>query len=367
MYDDEPGADWQSDSFSEARPRFLAACAQAGVPVTSYPHPLTGPAGEPLATDVARFGPDNAARLLVMVSGVHGVEGFSGSATQIGWIAQRRYEALPDDTAVLMIHLINPWGAAHLRRYTEGNVDLCRNCLDFSQPLPTNPAYAAIHGELVPGERLGERGERTGPYLGQLVAAHGLEYVVDLFMAGQYQYPEGFAFGGTRPTWSNTTLRDILRSHGHHTRHACIIEFHTGLGPWAYGQLITLHDGEELERVRAWFGPWVFNPSADRAPGEEGYRVVHGHTLNAYRESLPAAEVTAVTLEFGSYPPDETLALLVREHLLVHNAAPERAAELAAIKAQLLEYHHPRDWEWRCAFWSRSLQVIRQACRGLVA
>jgi hypothetical protein len=365
MYNDEPARDWQSDGYTQARDNFLRVCAGAGVEVRSHMHPLTGPQGETLATDVARFGPPAAGRLLVMVSGVHGVEGFSGSAAQVGWIAQRRYEALPDDTAVLMIHLINPWGAAHLRRYTEDNVDLCRNCLDFSQPLPDNPTYRSIHEELVLGDKLGDSGQLTGPYLGGKVAAHGLEYVVDLFMAGQYQFETGFAFGGREPTWSNTTLRNILTSHHCGAGKVCIIEFHTGLGPWGYGQLITLHTGDELRQVRNWFGPWVFNPSADRLPGEAGYRVVHGHTIEAYRDSFPAARVTAVTLEFGTYPPDETLALLVQEHLLVQQADAVPPAVMSEIKDRLLEYHHPQDWEWRCAFWSRALQVIRQALRAL--
>ena len=127
-----------------------------------------------------------------------------------------------------------------------------------------------------------------------------------------------------------------------------------------------MHQGEELAHVRRHFGPWAFNPSADRAPGEEGYRVVHGHTICAYKESFPDAQVTAVTLEFGTYPPDETLALLVQEHLLVQQSDDIPATVMDTIKAQLLEYHHPRDREWRCAFWTRSLQVIRQAFASVI-
>ena len=242
-----------------------------------------------------------------------------------------------------------PLGVAHLRRYTEGNVDLCRNCLDFSEPLPTNESYASIHDELVLGGVLGTAGEYTGPYLGNKVREHGLEYVIDLFMGGQYQYEAGFGFGGKQPTWSNTTLRNILTAHSREARRVCVLEFHTGLGPWAYGQLITMHMGEELDHVRKHFGPWVFNPSADKNPGEEGYRVVHGHTIQAYKQSFPDAQVTAVTLEFGTYPPDETLALLVREHLLVQQTECVPRAVMDEIKAQLHEYHHPEDWEWRCA------------------
>lgn len=364
MVNDEPNKAWQSDSYSEARANFLLACEKAGVGVNSHIHPLTGPNEEALATDVALFGCNEACKLLVMVSGVHGVEGFSGSAAQVGWIEERRYEALPEDTAVLMVHLINPWGAAYLRRYNEDNVDLCRNFLDFSQPLTSNESYSGIHDELVLGEKLGKDGELAGAYLAGKVAEFGVEGVVDLFMAGQHDYPNGFGFGGQAPVWSNTKLREILQQHNKFAEKVCVIEFHTGLGPWGYGELITMHAGEELERVRNWFGPWTYNPSQDKQPGEEGYRVVLGHTIEAYKQSFPKAEVTAVTLEFGTYSPDLTLALLLQEHLLLQGGE-SNIEKIQAVKAQLLEYHHPCDWEWRCAFWSRSLQVIRQALRGL--
>lgn len=365
MYSDEPERHWQSDSYARARRNFLDACASAGANVVTYSHPLAGPDGEDLATDAALFGAEDADKLLVMISGVHGVEGFSGSATQTGWIAEKRYVALPTNIAVLMIHLINPWGVAHLRRYTEDNVDLCRNFLDFAQQLPANQAYADIADELVFGEQLGDKGQNIGNYLSGKVSRYGLEHVVDLFMAGQYQYKNGFGFGGNLPVWSNRTLRQILSESSAGVSKACIIEFHTGLGPWAYGQLITMHMGEELDRVRKHFGPWVFNPSADKQPGEEGYRIVTGHTIEAYKASFANAELTAVTLEFGTYPPEQTLALLIKEHLLVQQGEQAEASEFEQVKAKLLEYHHPAEWEWRCAFWSRSLQVVRQAIGAL--
>jgi Protein of unknown function (DUF2817) len=365
MHSDEPKKDWQADGYSEARANFLRACQSADASVSSYKHPLNGPQGEKLATDVALFGPHDAGKLLIMVSGVHGVEGFSGSATQVGWIEQQHYRSLPHDTAVLMIHLINPWGAAHLRRYNEDNVDLCRNFMDFSQALPGNNEYATIADELRLGSSLGAQGQYSGKYLGQKVAQHGIDYVVDLFMGGQYDYPKGFGFGGDKAVWSNITLKNILEAHNRHARRVCVIEYHTGLGPWAYGTLITMHSGAELERIRQCFGPWTFNPSWDKKPGEDGYRIVHGHTSVCYKASFHQAEVSAVTLEFGTYPPDETLALLVQEHLLIQQADEVDPAVMQDIKARLLEYHHPADWEWRWAFWSRSLQVTRQALNAL--
>ncbi|MFO1209385.1 MAG: DUF2817 domain-containing protein [Amaricoccus sp.] len=68
------------------RAEFLDAARAAGAEIAEYPHPLPGPHGEALATDAAWIGPRDAARLLVLNSGTHGVEGAYGSAAQVAWL-----------------------------------------------------------------------------------------------------------------------------------------------------------------------------------------------------------------------------------------------------------------------------------------
>jgi len=72
---------------------------------------------------------------------------------QVGWLARRHYyrDATPD-TAVILIHAVNPFGFAWGRRVTEENVDLNRNFVDFSKPLPANPDYEALAEHINPRE-----------------------------------------------------------------------------------------------------------------------------------------------------------------------------------------------------------------------
>jgi hypothetical protein len=56
--------------------------------------------------------------------------------------------SLPDDVAVLMIHLINPWGTAWIRRVNEDNIDLNRNYLDLHRQPPHNEHYEALQRNL---------------------------------------------------------------------------------------------------------------------------------------------------------------------------------------------------------------------------
>jgi hypothetical protein len=77
--------DYFSASYPAARRAFLDAAAAIGARVESHVNPdARGPAGEELATDVARLGPADAARVLVTISGTHGAEGFAGAGIQVG-------------------------------------------------------------------------------------------------------------------------------------------------------------------------------------------------------------------------------------------------------------------------------------------
>ena len=88
--------------------------------------------------------------MLVSVSGTHGVEGLFGSGCQVGWLEQQRGQSLPPDTAVLLVHALNPHGFSYLRRVNEDNIDINRNNIDFSAALPGNPDYDTIHPWLLP-------------------------------------------------------------------------------------------------------------------------------------------------------------------------------------------------------------------------
>jgi hypothetical protein len=112
-----PVASFFSESYAEAREKFLRAAEAAGAHLLdSHAHPLKGPDGGDLATDVAWIGPRSARKLLVLVSSTHGIEGYCGSGCQISWLENRHYhrDARPD-TAALLIHAINPHGFAHGR------------------------------------------------------------------------------------------------------------------------------------------------------------------------------------------------------------------------------------------------------------
>ena len=356
-----------SETYFSARDKFNAACHREGVVSYSLTHPLSAEHGaRGLSTEVARFGPSDASNLLVLISGVHGVEAFAGSACQTGLIESGRMQALPPDTAVLMIHIVNCHGAANLRRNTEGNVDLCRNFLDFSQPLPDNPIYEGVHAALACPEYEGAIRDASNEFLTNYIRQHGMPAYIEAIMGGQYHHSDGFSYGGNEPVWANLTLTSILKEHAQQAKKVCLIEFHTGLGPYAYGTAVTMHTDDDLLRARDWFGEWILAPN-HRDPKTDASgdgHLVKGHTTEGYIRALPSAEVTSIVLEYGTFSPMISLPVMIADHWLEHFGDP--ADPLGQqIRSRLLALHHPKDKHWRQAVWDRANQVVSQALDGL--
>ena len=130
--------DYFSGNYAQARRAFREAAANVGAALHAYHNPATGPGGIELSTETARLGPQDAERLLVVMSGTHGVECFCGSGLQVGLLKSGLAAEMPRGTAILLIHAINPSGFAWVRRVNENNVDLNRNFVDHARPHPLN-------------------------------------------------------------------------------------------------------------------------------------------------------------------------------------------------------------------------------------
>lgn len=356
-----------SHSYSEARARFLATCAARGLRVQSHPHPLPGRDGEPLAMDVARFGPADAPGLLILSSGCHGVEGFCGSGAQGALMADDGPDALhaaaaAAGVAVLYIHALNPYGFSWWRRVTHENVDLNRNFQDFSQSLPANPGYDSLHALLLPATW--PPSDDVAHAVQRFVVEHGMKALQAAVTGGQYQHPDGLFFGGQAPTWSNTTLRAVLRAHGGAARRIGWIDFHTGLGPSGHGERIYAgyDDAVQLARTKAWWGDAV----TSIYDGSSASARLTGLMWMCLDDECPQAQFTGIAMEYGTVPTDEViLALRAEQWLQLHPEAP--AAQAAAIKRQFRDAFYTDTPSWKLAIVEQARHAALQGVAGLAA
>ncbi len=351
-----------SASYGEARDKFLRHASDAGGALERMGHPEAGPDGGALSTDVAWFGPREAERVLVMIAGTHGVEGFCGSGAQVDFLARGEAGRLPVGVAALMIHAVNPYGFAWLRRVTQENVDLNRNWVDFAKPLPANPGYDALSAAICPGEWTDEAQARGAKTMGAYLAEHGPAALQHALSGGQYRHPAGVFYGGSAPTWSRRTQTAIFEAYLGTARKVAIIDYHTGLGPWGFGErIVTEPPGAPgYRRAKAWWGGAITSP----ADGTSTSAPITGDGLGAAPGLLPRAEVTAMALEIGTQSLAEVF-LAVRADAWLHAHGDPVSPQGRAIKAQIRAAFYGDAGDWKGMVAGQSLLACRQAIAGL--
>jgi hypothetical protein len=349
-----------SDNYDSAHQKFVQAADHAQGLRETIPNPRTSPSSGKLVTEVAWFGPRTAERVLMVQSGTHGAEGLCGSGCQVGWLETGGAKTLPPNTAVLMVHLINPFGAAWTQQETEEGVNLNRNFMDFSKPLPKSPLYDEIHEALTCPDTSGARYDAAQSLLKDFRARNGQIGYQKAIFGGQYRHPKGMNFGGTEPTWSNRTFVGILKKYLSNARRVIFLDYHTGLGPYAYASLITFcsPNAPLFKRATEWFGPTIMAVQGDETAA------VAGLTSNAILDTLAKAEVTPVTVEYGTYDIDRECNAVVQDHWHRNFGDRNSPAGLEA-KRELAEYFYPDAANWKEMVWFRSQQILRNALDAL--
>ena len=353
-----------SSSYAQAREKFLQAAEAAGLHVESHIHPLLGRDGETLAMDVALDGPADAKHLLIVSSACHGVEGYCGSGVQVNALQDSTWRAAAraHKVAVLYIHALNPFGFSHVRRVTHENVDLNRNFQDFSKPLPLNEAYGQVEPLLLPQVWPPNAANQQATL--DYIAQHGMVGLQAAVTRGQHQYPDGLFFGGTEPTWSNQTLRQVLRQHGQQAQRLAWIDLHTGLGPSGVGERIfaCADDAAALQRARAWWGPNV----TSIYDGSSTSAFLTGLMWSSAYQECPQAEYTGLAMEYGTQPMEQVMMALRADHWLhQHPEAP--AAQKAQIKQDLIDAFYTDTDAWRSQILAQAQEAMHQAVQGLSA
>ena len=348
--------------YSDARQAFLKAAKLAGAQLQSLLHPQKGFQGEELAIDVAWLGSRQAPKVLVAISGTHGVEGLYGSGCQSGWLQQFDPQSLPSDTAVMLVHALNPFGFSWLRRVNEDNIDINRNHLNFDAGAPINEDYEDIHPWLFP-DTWSEAAQLTlqNNILGYL-AKKGERAGTRAITGGQYRHADGIFYGGRQLCWSNLQLNHLAREYLQHAQLVGVLDHHTGLGPSGHTELICRHevDSPSLALAREWWGADVTSP----ASGESASESIDGGVRMALVALCPRATVVSIAMEVGTQPAMKVIAALLADNWL-HHRGQVQSAQAAVIRQQVRDAFFVDTPEWRDKAFTRAMSIWHDALTGL--
>ena len=296
-------------------------------------------------------------------SGLHGIEGFVGSAIQLAWLQRLAAGAarVLHDTRFVLLHGLNPYGFAQRRRVNERNVDLNRNFLDTEEAYRgVPPGYGLVHRLLNPPRPPG-RLDAFPLRAGWAICRHGRRTLATAVATGQYDHPGGLFFGGREPEASTRLVQEHYRNWIGTATTVVHLDLHSGLGRWGTCQLIVEPDqAAHLDWYRAAFRPVRTISAGDGAP-----YAARG-TLGAWlaRHIGAGRRCRTAVVEFGTYSQLRVLAAL-RAEQAAHRLGDRAYAGIAAAKHALAECFCPEDAGWREATVQLGVRLVDQALEGL--
>lgn len=347
---------------TEADAAFCQLAQQLSLPVVSTQIPAVGLAGEALFTRHLWLGAPDAASVLVLISGTHGIEGLAGSAIQQDLLAQVAAGQWrpPADLALLIIHLLNPYGCAWLRRCDQAGIDLNRNFVDFSRPLPDNPGYRELREVLLFGSDSQRQQAQT-----DYAARHGQVALEVAVSGGQFCDAAGPWFGGHKAAFARQYIESLMAHYRLGERTLGVVDLHTGLGPFGHAEIICDHPARSpgTRVAQSWFGQAVTLPDLGTSFSAPKVGLMDYAWHRIMREGS-----CFVTLEFGTGSTERLFQVLLDDHAL--HAAGQidwASAPCRQVKAALLAHFYPDDEGRREAVLAGARRVIGQAWRGLAA
>jgi hypothetical protein len=232
-------------------------------------------------------------KICFVTSGIHGIEGYAGSALQSLLLGQiNLLKSILATTDLCFIHAANPWGMHHFERTDQHNIDLNRNChTDAGRYNQKNTPLTALRALTAPKKPLRWRSferlplSRLSFHFDSVRSIQFYTRLVGLFLRkgikastlavvnGQYEYPDEIFYGGKELNAHLKSLRQILvdnlctnakdrkgteRDAANHSsvnqlnnyEQCTVIDIHTGLG--SKGSLTLLLDEQSLLNTADW-------------------------------------------------------------------------------------------------------------------
>jgi hypothetical protein len=337
-----------SRDYSVARERFRESAANAGAHLDTLSLMAKRPEAEGLSIDIAWLGARYPRRALIHSSGLHGIEGFAGSAIQLQILNDP--PPLQPDSAIVIVHILNPYGMASLRRVNENNVDLNRNFRLDGNYQGAPPMYVRLYSFLNPS---------SGPALdlfyiraASLIFRHGMSALKQAVVGGQYEYPKGLFFGGKALEQGPQLFLEYVRERLAAAQQAIAIDVHTGLGKYAEDTLLVAP--EDVTRLRTAFGNRVTSAEPDEGPA---YRI-EGGLESMLCPLFERGDVSFIRQEFGTYSGPRVLHALREENRWHHHGAGTLEHP---VKRALKQIFSPDDEAWRASVLRRGGDLFQKA------
>ena len=295
--------------------------------------------------------------LIVLTTGVHGIEGYIGSTMIEVFIMDILPQINRENTGVLIVANVNPYGMKNYRRYNENNVDLNRNFIEdwdnFDRS--SNTEYPKVDKFLQPEGAMGNAFWHEVEFYAKLAKEAiftGADTISDALLTGQYEYPEGVYYGGNGDEISTTYLKgvfaDCLDSEYENIVH---IDIHSGYGP-RYNMVIfnSVQDPTtEADAIDMYGYDYII------AQDSEDFYVTFGDTTDYFyrlaKSKNSDKELLSTCFEFGTIGDGFLDSILSLKYTVDENRqhwypTTNKITE-QMVRENYMELFYPTEKEWR--------------------
>ena len=343
-------------NYQNFRAQFLNAAKALGLNVQSMQIDDPGLEGELLFQDYVVLHP-GAKNKVIILSGVHGVEGYIGSLIQTEILNKIKCNEVivPEHVEFTFVHAVNPYGMSWGRRFNAQNVDLNRNVLVSN--LNSLQESETILKRIQPLLNSKNRFEFVFQFIRQcpLLIQFGVDRVVQAIAGGQSLFPKSVFYAGSQIQQEILNLQNFFESkHFDPEGKTVVIDIHSGLGPYGVGLVIA--DAESLQDEQKHF----LRGFGRRFIGEhkpKGYYKAHGVLENLFYFSshINKGHLLYMTLEFGTYSSLQILSQLVLENSQFH------LLKVKTLKnRKLLNAFFPIDTRWQQTCSEQAIECLKQ-------
>lgn len=348
-----------SETFEQSRDRFIGELPFVQriwrkADLLSYP---IGKLEDNNTTDVIRAdGQFYKENLIIITTGVHGIEGYAGTALLNYFIEHYLPQLNPNTTGLRLVHAVNPWGMKNRRRFSENNIDLNRNFIkDWNNvPADLNKRFEKEKDLFLPSHPISDLKKQNKQLYKMLLRSFlrqgktGMETAATM---GQYQYPRGIFYGGQDYDEPVSKLLSHMEEWIRPYKNVIFIDIHTGLGP-ANKLWIQVPDSEPRKEkaMKKQFSSSNVNDvqktDVKRIKGEDAEYV-----QDVFSRRFPQKRIFSTLFEFGTLGnslKDQIKALqtVINENHFYWRGA-EKRDDIDKIKQDMDNLFYPEDQEWR--------------------
>lgn len=297
------------ESYRNSRDRFLQmteGISSLRFQMTKFKVPSA--VDQDLSVDIAYLPAAKPQNLIVIMTGVHGGEGYAANAVMAQFMDSIFPKLQKSNTGFVFVHALNPYGFKYFQRTTENHVDLNRNFpVKPNLYESKNTPYESVRSLLIEEAPLNISSLGNIlmlPRVGWVLLTKPKGYLLQATAGGQYHDDKGVFYGGQKPEPQVAFFAEYLSKTAKPYQNIYYVDLHTGYGK--KGVLHLFGSGALSEKHKT-FTEKVFGLEKIDYGSNKDFYSTSGDSVAFVSSIFPDKNVASMCFEFGTLDSQTTL------------------------------------------------------------